>query len=92
MRRQKCTRSKRKPGRSYIAISELIKYVQQYKNIKVAKKWKSSITHHFRRFQPKWIAPLNSEYFLRIVAPANIDVRHFFENDIFWTLELLKTV
>ena len=30
--------------------------------------------------------------FLRILAPVKIDFRHFFENDIFWTLESLKTV
>ena len=30
--------------------------------------------------------------FLRIIAPVKIDVRHFFDYDIFWTLESLKTV
>ena len=30
--------------------------------------------------------------FLRIIAPVKIDFRHFFEYDIFLTLESLKTV
>ena len=34
--------------------------MQKYKK---HQKWKSSKTHHFRRFQPKRIAPLNSAYF-----------------------------
>ena len=30
--------------------------------------------------------------FLRIIAPVKIDFRHFFEYDIFLTLESLKTI
>ena len=67
-----------RPSRPSTSVPSKIKKMQNHKK---NQKWKSSKTHHFRRFQPKRIAPLNSAYFFTYLAPIKTDFRHFFEND-----------
>ena len=62
--------------------------MQKYKK---CQKWKSSKTHHFRRFQPKWIAPLNSAYFFRYCSTGQNWFSTFFQKWHFLDIRIVKS-